>query len=134
MKLSVPRHWRERLSHYRLVGTRCGDCGRYSYPPKPACPYCGSRNVEEVELPRRGRLVSYTVIYSVPEGFKKQAPIIMGLIELENGARVVAPLTDVQPHEVKTGMKLEAVLRRVQTDGEYGMIYYALKFRPPIQG
>ncbi len=133
MKLSIPRFWRERASHYRLVGSRCKSCGKISYPPKPVCPYCGHRETEEVELPRRGRVLSYTVIYTVPDGFRKYAPLILGLVELENGVRVVAPLTDVMPHEVRTGMKVEAVLRRVQEDGEHGVIYYGVKFRPSME-
>ena len=133
MKLSIPRFWREKAAHYRLIGTRCKSCGRISYPPKPVCPYCGSRETEEAELPGRGRVLSYTVIYTVPDGFRKYAPLVLGLIELENGVRIVASLTDVLPEEVRTGMEVEAVLRRVQEDGEHGVIYYGVKFRPAME-
>jgi uncharacterized OB-fold protein len=130
VKLSISRHWREKGSYYRLEGIECMDCGRRSYPPAPVCPHCGSRNVRRVELPKTGKLVSHSVIYSVPEGFREYAPLILGLVELDDGTRLVAQLTDVYPEEVEDGMELEAVLRRTQVDGEYGLIYYALKFRP----
>jgi len=133
MRLSTSRYWREIPSHYRLIGLKCNTCNRYSYPPKPACPYCGSRNVERVELPKEGKLLTYTVIYATPEGFRDQSPLLIGLIELPNGAKVISQLTDVDVEDVKVGMKLEAVLRRVQVDREEGLIYYALKFRPKLK-
>ena len=130
VKLSVPRYWRERIPYYRLEGIECAKCGRRSYPPAPVCPHCGSSEVRRVELPRTGRLLSYTVVYSVPEGFREYAPIILGLVELDDGTRLVSQLTDTSPEELEDDMRVEAVLRRAQVDGEYGLIYYALKFRP----
>ncbi|MDK2383806.1 MAG: Zn-ribbon domain-containing OB-fold protein, partial [Candidatus Korarchaeota archaeon] len=124
VKLSVPRYWRELGSYYRLEGIECRDCGRRSYPPSPACPHCGSRNVRRVELPKTGRLLSHTVIYSVPEGFREYAPLILGLVELDDGTRLIAQITDASPDEVRQEMRLEAVLRRTQVDGNYGLIYY----------
>lgn len=67
------------------------------------------------------------------EGFREQAPIIVGVVELENGVKILAPLTDVEIEEVKVGMKLEATLRRILEDGETGLIRYGVKFRPVIE-
>ncbi len=124
------RIWRERKARYRLVGVKCKNCGAIYYPPRPVCEKCKSRELEEVELPRRGKLISYTVLHDPPVGYRDQAPLIIGIIELENGVKVFAPLTDVDEKDLKIGMEVEAVLRRINRKEEYGVIPYALKFRP----
>lgn len=129
---SVPRVWRERIVKYRLLGSKCADCGKISYPPRRACPRCGSTNLKEISLLKRGKVLSYTVIRAPPQGYLKYSPYIIALIELENGARILAQLTDVNPDEVKSGMIVEAVFRRYREQGEDGIIEYGIKFRPPI--
>ncbi len=132
MELSIPKFWRLKTSVYRLQAARCKACGRVHYPPKKACPYCGSRDLEPVQLPKRGRLVSYTVVYAVPEGSRQYSPVYVGLVDL-GPARVVTELTDVtDPSQLRKGMEVEAVLRRTRVDREAGLIYYALKFRPAM--
>ena len=132
MDLSIPRHWRRKGPLYRLEAARCAACGRVHYPPAAACPYCGSRRLERVELPREGVLESYTLVYSVPEGARREAPVPVGLVNL-GGVRVLAELTDVDPDSLRPGIRVEAVLRRVRDDREAGIIYYALKFRPVLE-
>ena len=132
MRMSPARVWRERGARYRLEGSKCRKCGRVFYPPKPACPYCGSLEVEKVELPKRGKVISYTIEYTVPEGYRHLAPLIIALIELENGVKVLAPLTDVKPDEVYIGMPVEATLRRVWEESNEGLIVYGIKFAPAI--
>ncbi len=132
MELSVAETWRVRGPLYRLEAARCEDCGRIHYPPMPVCPYCGSRKLAKVTLPTKGRLESYTIIYSVPEGARHKAPIVLGLIRLGE-VRVVAELTDVLPGELDGVEEVEAVLRRVRDDREAGIIRYAVKFRPVLR-
>ncbi len=128
----LSRWWRKRIPRYRLVGARCKSCGRIHYPPRNACPYCGSRDLEEVSLPRKGVLESYSVVYSVPGDNRFNAPVLVGLVRLENGVRLVAELTDADPGQLKAGMEVEATIRRLREDGETGVILYAVKFRPVL--
>ncbi len=130
MKVSPARVWRERGPRYRLEGTRCRSCGRVFYPPKPMCPICGSRDVERIVLPQRGKVITWTVQHVVPEGYRVRAPLVIAIIELENGAKVLSALADVDPEEVEPGMEVEATLRRLWEDGEEGVIVYGIKFAP----
>ncbi len=43
---------------------------------------------------------------------------------------VTAQLTDVDAAEIKIGMPVEMVTRRLRTDGDEGVIQYGYKFRP----
>ena len=130
-QISPSRTWRYKRERYMLIGSKCMDCGRTHYPPRRTC-QCGSRRVEEATLPHRGRLVSYTVTYNVQEGYRDYAPLIFGVVELEDGTRILAQITDVSPGEVKTGMEVESCLRRIVEEGETGLVRYGIKFRPTI--
>jgi uncharacterized OB-fold protein len=135
---SLPVWWRSRIPRYRLVGARCKHCGRIYYPPRQACPYCGSRETEPIVLPRRGKLLSYTIIASTPGDNRLSTPRILGLVELGDGAsgkvKIIAELTDVLPEELPNVKTVEAVVRKVDEQGETGVIGYAVKFRPALEG
>lgn len=55
-------------------------------------------------------------------------------MELAEGVRVTAQLTDVDPDEVEIGMPVEMVTRRLQERGPHGQGYlvYGYKFRPVL--
>ncbi len=127
---SVPRIWRERIRKYRLLGGVCNDCGKVFYPSRRFCPRCGSGNVNKVTLPRTGKILYFTVIRNAPTEFKSFEPYILALIELDNGARILAQLTDIDLEEVYEGMPVEAVFRKYKEQGRDGVIEYGIKFRP----
>ncbi len=127
---SVPRVWRERGIKYRLIGGRCNSCGKVFYPYRRFCPRCGSEDIRKVELPRQGRVLYFTVIRTPPLGFEKYAPYVVAIVELADGARVIAQLTDVDLSAVKEGIEVEAVFRKYREQGEDGIIEYGIKFRP----
>lgn len=126
---SVPIYWRNIPQYYRLVAKRCKKCGSTYYPPVAKCK-CGSLDLEDIELPREGKLVEYTVLYQVGTDFLKQKPLIIGLVEVSNGIKIPAQIVDIQPDRLTAGMKVEAVFRRVVTDGRHGLVMYGYKFRP----
>lgn len=130
---SPARVWRSRIHRYRLIAARCTSCGRAHYPPSNACPYCGSRSLDNVELPRVGRLLSYSVVYTTPFEDKSRAPIVIGLIDL-GVAKLIAEVVDVTPEDLEVGVSVEAVFRRVSVDGSTGLIVYGVKFRPRREG
>ncbi len=133
MEFSIARFWREKHAHYRLKAVKCRKCGKISYPPSTVCRYCGSKELEEIELMEPGKVLTWTVIYSAPEGYEEYKPIIIAIVELVNSkVKILTQLTDIEPNEVKDGMLVEPVLRRVSEDGESGLIYYGIKFRPML--
>lgn len=129
---SVPKVWRERVRKYRLLGGWCPSCGSSAYPHRAVCPYCGHEGLKPVELPKRGRVLTYTVIRHPPRGFQGREPYVIGVVELEGGARVLAQITDVDPEEVRVGMEVEAVFRRYREQSPDGIIEYGIKFRPRL--
>jgi len=130
---SVSRVWREQKYKYRLLGGECKGCGTRFYPYRRHCYICGSEDVKIIELPRKGRLITYTIIYSPPSDFHLQQPYIVGIVELDDGTRVLAQVTDIHPEEVKNGLRVEAVFRKYREQGEDGIIEYGIKFRPSLK-
>jgi len=124
--ISPSRVWRKRSSRYALEATKCKKCNAIHYPPRIVCDKCGSRELEKFKLDGTGVLESYTITYNVPEGFRDHSPLIFGIVKVNSNVRVLAQITDVEPSELKVGMPLEPVLRKVEEDGDTGMIKYGL--------
>lgn len=86
--------------------------------------------MEEIKLSGRGKLITYTVIYTPPSNFENQVPYAVGIVELDEGPRITSQIVDCDPEKLKIGMRVEAVFRKIQEDGDTGAIYYGYKFRP----
>ena len=128
---SPARSWREHPQRYRLEAARCTGCGTILYPPRVVCPACRGREFETVTLPRKGTVVTYTVIDVPPAGFQGQAPLVLALVELENGVRTMVQIADVpEKEQLEIGMPVKLEFRRISEDGEAGLIFYGHKAVP----
>lgn len=130
--MDIPRYWRLKNQRYRLEGRKCQDCGNLSFPPRIVCSKCKSRNSQTYEFKGKGKLYSYTTIYQAPDRFDPQAPYVVGLVDLEEGERITAQITDALPESIEIGMDLEMVIRQIYEDGKRGPILYGYKFRPVL--
>jgi uncharacterized OB-fold protein len=90
-----------------LLIQRCMSCGTLRHPPLPACGVCGSLDWDTVESSGRGTLYSYVVVH-YPQVPAFEYPLPIGLIELEEGTRVVANLDGMQRNQIQIGMAVEA--------------------------
>ena len=85
------------LSDGRLISTRCRQCGRVSFPPKPLCRSCWSEDIEWIDLPSNGALYSLTRVHVVPRAFVSDALYDIGIVDLPNGVRLMCRLLDAGP-------------------------------------
>lgn len=130
MRLSISKYWRKRKIHYQLILGYCDKCDTYHFPPRPRCPYCGSKEIKNKESKGLGTLINYTQSYVRLEYLEHELPLIIGLIKLDEGPIIKGVITDVDPSDIREGLRVEAVLRRLETDGESGLILYGIKFKP----
>lgn len=127
----VPRHWRSMRERYRLLGTYCENCNSTFFPPRKICPRCRRRGrTKQVEFSGRGKVFSYTTINVGSKTFEGYAPYVLGLIELEEGPRVISQIVDCKPEDVHIGMEVEACFRKLFEQVDGGIISYGFKFRP----
>lgn len=64
--------WSRGLKEGRLLGQACGECAHVLGTPKGACPHCGSRDVETVELPTTGEVYTETTVMVPPVGVEER--------------------------------------------------------------
>lgn len=128
--MSVARSWRTRRQRYSLVGERCDTCQNAIFPPRDVCPHCAEPAQKEYTMSGRGTVYSYTTVYDPPAGFEAYAPYPVALVKLDEGPMVTAQLTDIGADDVRIGMPVEMVTRKVSEQGDEGVILYSYKFRP----
>ncbi len=76
-----------------------------------------------------GTVISFTVIRVPPLGFGNQVPYPVVIAKL--GKRlVVGQLVGNDDKNIKIGMKVRTVLRRIKDPGKEGVIPYGIKFKP----
>jgi len=133
MTTEIARHWRLKSQRYQLVGEVCPTCGNKMFPPRDVCPECSDNSFQpDFKFSGNGTIYSHTVVHNPPEGYQEAAPYTVALVKLDEGPLITAQLTDVVNEEVKTGMPVEMVTRKLQSQGEEGLIIYGYKFRPKL--
>jgi uncharacterized protein len=104
------------LNEGRIMGSKCKNCGALSLPPRPICISCLGRKMEWVEFKGTGRLAAFSSIvvappYMAKEGFNRNNPYVVGVVELEEGAKTVARIIGFdakKPELIKVGTPLKA--------------------------
>jgi 3-oxo-4,17-pregnadiene-20-carboxyl-CoA hydratase alpha subunit len=94
---------------------RCSSCGTLRHPPRPMCARCCSLEWDIVRSAGNGTLYSYTVHHYPPmPGF--EMPYVVGLVELDDGVRMLANVIDVSPDALTIGMPLEVTFVAVDDE------------------
>jgi len=86
--------------------------GRYVFYPRAMMPGDLEEELEWVSVSGRGTLFAFSIPHRhANRAFGSRAPYVVALVELEEGARMLANLVDVEPtpEAVKIGMPLEIV-------------------------
>lgn len=128
--LNPARVTREFPSRYRFEAARCEACGAVSFPPRLVCPACRGRKFVTLPLPPQGKVVTFTVIHVGPSSHKHEVPYALAVVELADGVRVTCQVVDLDPARVEAGMPVRLEFRRIQEDGEAGVIAYGHKAVP----
>jgi uncharacterized OB-fold protein len=98
----------EGLKQGKLLIQRCTSCGLLRHPPGPACTQCHSFEWDELESDGKGEIYSFVVVHKpVFEAF--EAPHPVGLIALDEGIRLVAPLLAAERDRLTIGSRVHAV-------------------------
>lgn len=104
-------------SQGRFLLPRCRACGTYRWPPGPMCPACQETETDWTEASGRGTVYSWVVVaHAVHPSLVDQVPYVVGLVELEEGIRVVANVTGCAPTEVTAGMPVELYFEDLGTE------------------
>jgi hypothetical protein len=126
------RVWRERRQRYLNEAARCTGCGRIHFPPRQVCDGCRGSAFETVRLAETGKVLSWTVIRAAPPAFAQEAPYVVAVLEMDDGARMMAQVADAAPEEMRTGMRVRLEFRKIRQYGRTGIIAYGHKAVPVV--
>ena len=130
---SVAKEWREIPGRYNLKGTKCQNCGKIRFPRRDFCPVCRRQSVGKVveyNVCREGEVYSFTVIHDSPDCNNRLKPYAVAMVKTDDGVMITAQLVDVDIDKIDIGMRVRAVLRKLDSDGASGVIHYGYKFVP----
>jgi uncharacterized OB-fold protein len=111
------------LNQGRLMGCRCKACGARHLPPRPICMKCYRSDMEWGEREAKGKLAAFTCTSMVPpsmtaEGYDRDHPYCSGVVDLDDGGRVVARIEGVdagQPETIAVGIPVTmTIVHRAQ--------------------
>lgn len=103
------------LNEEKLMGSKCKKCGALALPPRPICINCSGSQMEWVQFKGAGKLAAFTDIFVAPlprarAGFGKNNPYVVGVVELEEGAKTVARIIGVdgkKPEQIRIDTQLK---------------------------
>jgi uncharacterized OB-fold protein len=135
----APGLFREIDDGPHLVASRCAVCAPpvVTFPTQPDCPRCAGDNMEELLLPRRGTLWTFTTQefipksppYAIAETPESFTPFAVGYVEFDGLVKVEGRLTEGDVARLAIGMEMEVVVVPFRTD-EDGNDITTFAFRP----
>ncbi|MEY2397616.1 MAG: 3-oxo-4,17-pregnadiene-20-carboxyl-CoA hydratase alpha subunit [Actinomycetota bacterium] len=99
--------WFDGAKNHQLLIQRCASCQQLRHPPGPMCPHCQSLEWDTVEASGRGSVYSF-VVNHYPQVPAFDYPLVVAVIELEEGTRLVSNVIGVDAHDVTIGMPVVA--------------------------
>lgn len=132
--ISLPMYAANVDERLRIIAGKCDGCGTLAYPQRPVCTKCGGDEFTDQKLSGEGTVYTYSVIAGggAPAEFDDQqvmtGDIISGVVELKEGPRIMAQITDADPDKIEIGTKVRAVVRRLYD--QEGILRYGAKFVP----
>jgi hydroxymethylglutaryl-CoA synthase len=128
---SLTSRWRERRSISALYGVRCKNCGTPQFHPIGQtiriCSVCQSKDDFEDHRfsDKKAKLFSYSIDQLQPT---KNPPGLNGVVDFDEGGRLICELTDYELDMVQIGMPVEMTYRKM-FQGQ-GIINYFWKAKP----
>lgn len=99
--------WDE-VANGRVLVQNCAVCGHHQLYARTACTACHSPSVEWIRAAGTGQLYSFTVVRRAPSArFADDVPYALGLIELDEGPRLLVRIVGCEPEALRIGMGVE---------------------------
>jgi len=99
------------IAEGRILGHRCGVCGKVYVPMKGLCPVDGVPTTEEVEVPDTGTVTTYAV-NNIPDPRAPGVPFVSAYVLLDGAdIAMLALVAGIPADQVRMGMRVRAVWR-----------------------
>jgi uncharacterized protein len=87
---------------------------RYQFWPRAISVVTGQQNLEWRNVSGLGHVYSYTVTHVPTAGFEDKGPYLVGLIELDEGVRIIANLINLAADKVKIGQRVKLAWEKIE--------------------
>jgi uncharacterized OB-fold protein len=128
-KTALTQLYRAQDQVMSFIGGRCGQCGAIQFPHLVACVNCGS--VEPLTpyplADEPAKVATFTADWLM---FYPAPPLYVGLVQFDNGARVLMEMVDVDPAKFDVGSALRMVFRIKEKDDRRHFNRYFWKAAP----
>jgi 3-hydroxy-3-methylglutaryl CoA synthase len=105
-----------------LQALKCRKCGLVLSLSLPVCPSCrAEKEFDKVKLSRSGRIFTYTQEHYYPT---PEPPVTMAVVDLDGGGRILVQMTDSDYRDVKIGLEVELVFRKMHEAGNFHNYYW----------
>ena len=114
-KTALTQLYRSRDQVISFHGGKCASCGAIQFPRLPACVRCGS-TAPMAAAPladEPAKVATFTADWLM---FYPSPPLYVGLVQFDNGARVLMEMVDVDPAHFEVGTPLRMVFRVKEQD------------------
>jgi uncharacterized OB-fold protein len=119
-RIKVPYSWQagETASYFltqlrdqgKIWGKHCPRCTKVLLPPRKSCPFCFVDTDKWVEVSDEGVVETFTLVREGTPLHPLKAPFAYAVILLDGASTgFVHVLSEVEPDEIKEGMRIKAV-------------------------
>ncbi|MGQ9427359.1 Zn-ribbon domain-containing OB-fold protein [Gilvimarinus sp. F26214L] len=88
---------------------QCKSCGRHVFYPRLICPHCGGPELDWVTPSGEGVVYSTSTPRGGPDGDYN-----ISLIDLAEGPRMMSRVVDVDPGQVRIGMRVQGFIGEIE--------------------
>jgi 3-hydroxy-3-methylglutaryl CoA synthase len=128
-KTALTQLYRAQDQVVSFIGGRCGNCGAIQFPHLVACVNCGSMEplTPYPLADEPAKVATFTADWLM---YYPAPPLYVGLVQFDNGARVLMEMVDVDPAKFDVGSALRMVFRIKEKDGRRHFNRYFWKAAP----
>ncbi|CAB5121606.1 conserved protein associated with acetyl-CoA C-acyltransferase [Olavius algarvensis associated proteobacterium Delta 3] len=94
------------LEQGKVMGTRCGACGKSFFPPRSNCYRCLDNPMEWFEVSGNGTLVTYSRLQFAPIGFEADLPYAIALLDYGDYKVFGRISSEIPEEELSIGMPM----------------------------
>ncbi len=126
----APARFLARIKEGVLSGQRCPRCANVYIPPRGSCPACGVATEEEVVLPDKATVQSFTIVaIPIPNNPIKPPFVIANLVLDGANISFIHLLSECENSEVHIGQRVQAVWK---PQAEWGYAMDNIRYFRPI--
>lgn len=128
-KIALTQQYRAQAQLSRFMGGKCPKCETVQFPQLASCVNCGAfEPLSPVSLAdEKAKVATYTADWLQ---YYPSPPLYFGLVQFDNGARVMMEFVDVDPATLDVGTPLRMVYRLKSKDRERHYSRYFWKAAP----